>query len=333
MIGTALKNLAASHCLTVTSGKAYGYLLGSFVTLTESCLAYRLSIYVGSVNVHLPEGEELPPAAKCSALIADKVTKASGEENVYALLRSRFIPALVLNHSGSVVTIHFRRSKAGLAGLQRFILEQLPRITPLTAPLQCSHCGGHTQGQGYPVQTAPDTVVPMHAQCYQEALHADKTSRRTVAAVVAAAAGALIGAGCWASIFHAGLPAVLGALIILALTLGGYRLLRGHPGRPQAITVGICMTAAVLLGFLAGYIWMFHDQYAAYGTVVQGLMPETTYMLVAAKAIFTDKAALVDLVFNLSTGLVFSAFGAASALVNYKGCAACSKPKAMPGQA
>lgn len=333
MIGTALKSLASQLQLAVNNGMAYGYLQGSYVTLTENLFCRRMSIYVGCVNVALPEGEELSPAAKCSALIVDMVTKGSGDENIYALLRNRYVPALMVNHSGSVVTLNFRRDAAGLNGLQRFIAEMLPRITPLTAPLQCSHCGGHTGGQGYPVRIAADVVVPMHAECLAESSNAYNKQYHTTIACIGAAVGALIGAVAWAFIFHAGYIALIGATIILALTLGAYKLLRGASGRTQMIVVGVCMVAAVLLGTIAGYAWMLHDQYVAYGSVVGDMMRESVYLRVAAKRLLTDSGSLTRLIVDLVTGLVFALLGAASELGASKGCASAEKPKAMPGQA
>lgn len=333
MIGTALKSLASQFHLTVSSGLAYGYLQGSFITLTEGIAYRRMSIYVGCVNVALPEGEEVSPAVKCSTIIVDMVTKGSGDENIYCLTKNPHLPAIVVNHSGSVVTLNFRRDEAGLNGLQRFIAEMLPHITPLTAPLQCSYCGGHTRGMGYPVRIAPDTVVPMHAECLQENTRAHSAKHHTVPAIIAAAVGALIGAAAWAFIFQAGYISVLGALIILALTLGGYTLLRGEPGRTQMIVVGACMAAAVLLGTVAGYAWMLHDQYAAYGSVVNSMMRESVYMRVAAKDIFTNSDSLMTLILNLVTGLVFAALGAASGLIKHGASTSAEKPSAMPGQA
>lgn len=333
MLGTTLKNLATQYGLTINGNKAYGYLLGSFVTLTENLLSRRISIYVGSVNVQLPEGEELPPAAKCSALIVDMVTKASGEENIYVLMRNRFIPALVVNHGGSVVTLNFRRDEGGLNGLQRFIAEMLPRITPLTAPLQCSHCGGHTGGQGYPVQIAADTVVPMHPGCQQENAKTFAAANHTLPGIIGAAAGALIGTVAWVMLFREGYATAFGTLIILLLSFGGYLLLRGKSGKTQAIVITVCIFAGVVLGDLARYIWQLHNEYLSFGSVVSSMMRESVYLRVALKELFTNASTLVHLALDLVFALLYAAFNAALAMINYKGCAEASAPKAMPGQA
>lgn len=333
MIGTALKNLAAQYQLGVSNGVAYGYLQGSFVTLSDELFCRRLSIYVGCVNIPLPEGEELPPAAKCSAMIVDMITRGSGDDNVYALLRNRFVPGLVVNHSGSVVTVNFSKNKAGLDGLQRFIAELLPQITPLTAPLQCSHCGGHTGRQGYPVLIAADTAVPMHVECLAKYQKDAKPRCNPIAGIIGAIIGALAGAVLWAVNFHAGYVSALGALCILALTLGGYKLLRGRSGRMQAIVVGVCMIAAVLLGTIGGYAWLLHDQYSAYGSVVTGMMSESVYLRVSAKNLFSDPASLTEMLINLAIGLVFALIGAASALISPQGSAPTESPRALPGKA
>lgn len=333
MIGTALKKLAVQYQLAVSNGIAYGYLQGSYVTLTTHPCCHRMSIYVGSVNVPLNEGEEFPPAVKCSAMITDMVTKASGEENIYGLLRNRFIPALVVNHSGSVMTLNFRLDHQGINGLQRFVAELLPRITPLTAPLQCSCCGGHTGGQGYPVKITDDTIVPMHTACCQEYVKKNHRAASVLPGIIGAAAGALLGAFAWAAISHLTGIAALGCLLVLILTLGGYKLLHGKRGRIQMITIGVCMAAAVSLGILANYVWIFNEQYAAYGNVVGSMMRESVYMRVMFKTVFTDGTALADFLRNHSIGLAFYLIGAASGLMQYKGAAEASAPHAMPGQA
>lgn len=333
MIGTALKSLASQLQLAVSNGMAYGYLQGSYVTLTENLLCRRMSIYVGCVDVPLPEGEELSPAAKCSALIVDMVTKGSGEENIYALLRNRYIPALVVNHSGSVVTLNFRKDAAGMNGIQRFIAEILPRITPLTAPLQCVCCGGHTQGQGYPVRIASDTVVPMHAECLAKTAEQQRPKLPPFASIIGASVGAVLGAIVWALICHAGYISALGALAILTLTLGGYALLGGKPGKRLNIVLIICTVAAILLGTVGEYLWTMHEQYIAYGSVVNTMMKESVYLRVVAKEFFTDSKAIGELLLNVGIGLVLALLVAGSWVTKEKGCAPAEPPQALPGQA
>lgn len=332
MIGTALKKLASQYRLTVNSGAAYGYLFGSFVTLTEGLLSHRLSIYVGSVHVPLPQGETQTPAERCSALILDMIDKANGEANTYALTRSRLNPAMAVTHQGSAVTLNFRPDSAGTKGLARFLAEQMPRITPLTAPLQCMHCGGHTHGQGYPVRIAPDAVVPMHADCLLASVKEFKGGK-PLPGILGAVVGALIGAFFWAGLHILGMPAVLGAVLLFALTLGGYTLLHGVPGRAQAITVGACIAFAAVLGIAAGYAWEFHSQYASYGAVVSGLMRESVFLRVMFRELFTSATLRTPLLLKLLCGLIFALLGAASALFAAAGSSQVHKPHAMPGQA
>lgn len=332
MIGTALKQLANQYRLTMNSGAAYGYLFGSFVTLTEGPLGRRLSIYVGSVNVPLPEGEKLAPAAKCSAIITDMIEKANGEANTYALMQCRSIPAVTANNDGSVVTVNFRPDASGLKGLTRFLAEQMPRITPLTAPLQCMHCGGHTHGQGYPVRIAADAIVPMHSDCLQACGKA-VPGRKALPGILGAVAGALLGAFFWAGLHILNVPAVLGAILLLALTLGGYVLFHGKPGRTQAITVGACMAAAVLIGVFAGYAWAFHSQYASYGTVVSGMMRESVYLRVMFKELFASGTLRTPMLLEVLCGLIFALIGVGCAFLTPAACSDPCSPHAMPGQA
>ena len=333
MLGSALKKLASQYRLAINKSMIYGYLQGSFVTLTDGPVHRRLSIYVGCVNVALPEGEELSPAAQCSAIIVDMVTKASGDANIYGLMRNRFMPAVVVNHSGSVVTLNFTRTEAGWNGLQRFVAEMLPRITPLTAPLQCCHCGGHTGGQGYPVEFAADTAVPMHAACQQEAARSHAAKHRTPLAIACASVGALIGAACTASFVSAGYPFVLGALLIVLLSLGGYKLLRGTPGRVQRITLSTCVGVAVLLATICIYWSEMAAKYLAYGYVVSNMISESMYFRLAAKDLLSSWSTWIEVAVNLLIAFGILLVFCASGLTKYHGCACTEKPKALPGKA
>lgn len=332
MIGTALKKLAAQYRLTVNGGAAYGYLFGSFVTLTEGPLSHRLSIYVGSVNVTPLAGETQPPAAKCADMIVDMVKQANGEANIYGLMGNRLMSAVSVNHGGSVVTLNFRPDGIGMKGLTRFLAEQLPRITPLTAPLQCTHCGGHTHGQGYPARIAGDTIVPMHPECLQISAKAF-AGGKTLPGIVGAVVGALVGAFFWAGMHILNLPAILGALLLLVLTAGGYMLLHGVPGRTQAIVVGACMAAAVLIGITAGYAWEFHSQYVSYGTVVSGMMRESVFLRVRFKELFASASLRTPLLLKLLCGLIFALLGALTGYIRTAGHDSAHRPHAMPGQA
>lgn len=336
MIGTALKKLAAQYRLTVNGGTAYGYLFGSFVTLTEGPLSHRLSIYVGSVHVPLPEGETQPPAVKCSAIIADMIRQVNGETNVYGLMSNRLnhlVPAVSANHDGGVVTLNFRPDAVGTKGLTRFLAEQMPRITPLTAPLQCMHCGGHTHGQGYPVRIAADAIVPMHPECLQSSIKVFPGAKTLLPGILGAVVGALLGTFFWAGLHILNLPAVLSALLLLVLTAGGYTLLHGLPGRTQAITVGACMAVATVIGLMAGYAWKFHSQYVSYGTVVSGMMRESVFLRVMFKDMFASASLRTPMLLRLLCGLIFALLGALTGYLRSAGHDCPSRPHAMPGQA
>lgn len=330
MIGTALKKLAAQYRLTVNDGAAYGYLCGSFVTLTEGPLSHRLSIYVGSVNVTRPEGE-MSPAEKCSDTIVSMVTQANEAGNPYGLMQNHLIPGITANKG--VVTLNFRPDAAGISGLTRFLAEQMSRIAPLTAPLQCMHCGVHTYGQGYPVRIAGDTVVPMHPECLQASAKAFPGRKALLPGIIGAVIGAALGAFFWAGLHVLNLPAIPAALLLLVLTAGGYMLLHGVPGRTQAIVVGACMAAAVLIGIAAGYAWDFHGQYVSYGTVVSRMMRESVFLRVRFKELFTSASLRTPLLLELLCGLIFALIGALTGYVRSAGHDSEHRPHAMPGQA
>lgn len=332
MIGTALKNLATQYGMAINGDKAYGYLLGSFVTLSENLISRRLCIYVGSVYVQLPEGETLSPAAKCSALIADMVKQASGDANIFGLMHNRFMPSLVENHGGSVVALNFRRDEAGWNGMLRFIAEMMPRITPLTAPLQCSRCGGHTGSQGYPVQIAWDTVVPMHAACLAEytkvfdAVHGGRN------AWIRGLIGAILGAALGTVIWHLIGQTAAFAIITFILSELGYILLKGRKGLLQWGIVAACTVVLLLIGTGFGWMQSFHQQYANYGSVVQSMICESVYMKVAFRDLLASGQALRTVLLSIILPLLIHALFHIVDLIRIDRTDE-QRPKAMPGQA
>lgn len=333
MIGKALKTLASQYQLTLSHGIAYGYLQGSYVTLSDTFFSHRMCIYVGCVNLKTSDTDPVSPAAKCASMIVEMINKGAGDKNIYAFTNLKFLPSPIASHKNSVVTINFSRNQRGLNGLQRFIAEMLPRITPLTAPLQCSHCGGHTAGQGYPVQIAPDTVLPMHSECFLSAIKVFNHNNNSNVSIIGAVIGSLLGALGQLWFIHSGLNAILGALCILFFACLGARLFNHQPERKVSMIVGVCIFIALFFSYFGGLIWQLHDQYNAFGKVVADMMTEKMYIWVSIKTLFTNTADLSALLLYFVMSILFALFGIAITFSNTKGFASAETPKARPGKA
>ncbi|MBQ2952194.1 MAG: hypothetical protein IJE07_01415 [Clostridia bacterium] len=267
MIGTCFRSIATGNGLTVSAGLAYGMLNGCFVTLSEDTGARRISIYVGPQEQPAP-GYTQSQTVSCAQQICHTISTASGPDNVYALLTGgEALPALVLNHAGSVVTVNFQAAPEADAGVTRFITELLPQVAALTRPGHCILCCTDASGAAVPVRLSADTVVPMHAACHRKVLGYTAPSPEERAAqtraTLAAALGGLIGAALW--LLSAFGPIAWGLAVLMGLlpTIG-YDLLKGKAGRSRWVTIVICAVCAVLLGsFGAAFItahgeWM-HD--------------------------------------------------------------------------
>lgn len=254
MIGNLFREIAAKHGLTTASGMAYGLLNGCFVTLSGEEGVQRISIYVGAQEQPAP-GYAESQTVSCARQICHAISTASGPDNLYSLMTgSETIPALVLNHAGSVVTVNFPDMPEARSGIERFIAELLPQIAPLTRPQQCIFCCQMTNGDACPVRLSADTVAPMHATCHQKAaaLHVPSKEEQAVQtrAIAGAAAGALIGAILTSLLGHLSLwGAVIAVLMGLLPTLA-YDLLKGKPGKTRIVTILTCAAVAAVLAGL-----------------------------------------------------------------------------------
>ena len=310
MITTAFRELAEKHSLTIASGMGYGMLNGCYITLTEETGLRRISIYVGP-QTPVPAGVGESHTVSCARQIIHAISTASGADNIYGLMTGKpEVPALILNHAGSVVTVNFSDSPEAMKGVERFLSELLPQIAPLTCPQLCIYCGQPTAGSGCPVRLSTDTVVPMHASCLKQAVgnHATPREERIalLKAVLCAAAGALIGATLWTFLSGFG-PVAWGVGVLMGLLpVLGYDLLKGPAGRARIITVIACAVSAVILGSLGACAWSLHQSFVAHGKVAQQMVSELAYM----KAQFDyDAAALPTLIQTLIAGTIFAGIG------------------------
>lgn len=311
MIGALFQDIAAKNGLTTASGLAYGMLGGCFVTLSEEADNLRISIYVGPQEQPAP-GYQESATVSCARQICHAISTASGPDNLYALMTgSETIPALVLNHAGSVVTVNFSAAPEAAPGVTRFVTELLPQIAPLTRPQSCIFCCGDTHGDAVPVRLSADTVVPMHVPCYRQAagVHAPTREERAAQnrAILGAGCGALIGAVLWGLLSGFGPVAWIVAVLMGLLPTLAYDLLKGKEGRARIITVAACAACAVLLGSLGAAML---DLHAAYQLNLTAFTAENVGFAAYVPAGLTaDPAIRASLLKALIAGAIFAAIG------------------------
>lgn len=337
MIGNALRAYAAQHQLTTTAGLVYGNCCGCYVTVQQSAQQTAMSLYIGAVEAVPPGSTEAPPTARRARAVADAILSANGGENPFRLLAVPDESPVDVVQNGSVVCVRFAPGDGGVEGLNRFTAECLPQLAPMTAPMQCIHCGGHTNGQGVPVRIARGLVVPMHQACHADCESrykaAEKGDGKLLPGVIGAAVGGIIGAVVWALAYSSGLMAVAVVLLTSILSTAGYRLLHGRPGRAQAIAVACSVFLSVVLGMLLSCLWTLHLQYLDYGSVVNGMMRESVFLRVALGQLFADGAFVREMLVDLVIGLVFAGIACAGSLFSRQKADATLRPKTLPGQA
>ncbi len=276
MLSQTLRSMASANGMKISSGMAYGMVHGCYVTFSSSEEYQSISIYVGAQEAPAPGCAE-SVTVSCARQIIHTITAASGESNVYHLMTGHeSIPAMVLNHAGSVVTVNFPNSDDASDGIGRFIHELLPQLSVLTRPQQCIYCGQLTNGEGVPVRLSADTAVPMHTSCQQQAAKQHQAAIPAAGSkgVWGAVLGALVGATIWMLMFRLGYFASIVCVLIGLLTSRGYDLMKGQPGRTKLITVAVCTLTAVLLGTLFGSLLPYLEKYAALGDVTRQMFAD-----------------------------------------------------------
>lgn len=342
MLSNTLCEIAGQNGLTIASGTAYGMLNGCYVTLSSGKEYQRISIYVGAQEAPAP-GYAESQTVSCARQIIQTISVASGEENIYCLMTgSETIPALVLNHAGSVVTVNFPEAPDDAPGITRFIVELLPQVAPLTRPQQCIFCCQYTGGEGCPVRLSADTVVPMHVPCLEQAAanhrSANKLPGSVKKGVLGAVLGALVGAMIWALMYRLGYFARIVCVLIGLLASWGYDLFKGRPGREKIITVVACSLVAVLIGSFIGSILPFIERYAALGETSRQLFADISsgpvWLTYVKGSIASNDQFWKELGVNLLFGMLFTGVGCFDLLrQNASATADASKPRRMRGKA
>lgn len=337
MLGPLFRDIAAKNSLTVSEGMAYGLMAGCFITLSEDDSLRRISIYVGPQEAPAP-GYAESMTVSCARQMCAAISAASGAENIYALhTGDGSIPALVLNHAGSVVTVNFPADAAADDGISRFVTELLPNLAPLTRPQLCILCSGVCSGSAVPVRLSADTTVPMHLPCCQRVSGAEPLSpeERTVQnrAIAGAAAGALIGAIIWAFILRLPyLTWILGVLMGL-LPTAAYVLLKGRKGRPRLVTILTCAACAVIAGTLGGTLMTAYAAWKSEMTLMTA--NDIGYWAYAFAAMRLPVSGTFSrLALGLPVGLVTAALGCFSCFRKNpeENAAQADKPRKMKGR-
>ena len=314
MLGTIFSDIAAKNGLTTASGMAYGMLGGCFVTLSEATDVLRISIYVGPQEQPMP-GYCESRTVSCARQLCHAISTASGPDNIYSLMmENETVPALVLNHAGSVVTVNFPDEPESRTGVERFVSEVLPQAAALTRPTACICCGSESAGAACPVRLSADTVVPMHEACYKKVAESHKLPKaervQQVKATVAAALGALLGAVVWAFLAKYGPIAWAVGLLMGLLPAFLYDLFKGRPGRTRIVTVGLCAAIAAVLGSLgAGLIFLraaYEKNITAYSMNMFGAISFRAYL---PEAIANNKALNGFIFKTLAAGLAAAGIG------------------------
>jgi len=314
MLTQALRDIAAANGLTLSFGIAYGMLNGCYVTFSCTGEQQSISIYVGAQEAPMPGSAE-SMTVSCARQMIHAITTASGDANLYCLMTGHeSIPALVLNHAGSVVTVNFPNTDEATAGIQHFVTDLLPQLAVLTRPQQCIYCGQPTEGKGVPVRLSDDTAVPMHAACHKQVKQQQEPAAPN-RGIWGAVLGALLGAAVWVLMYRLGYFATIICVLIGLLASVGYDLFKGRPGKEKLVTVTVCTLAAVLLGTVVGSIIPYLEKYAALGDVtrkmftdISGSMPVwLTYLRASIQA--PGSTYWADLGVNLLIAAVFAAIG------------------------
>lgn len=323
MSGNTLTTVASQYRLSVNSQMAYGYLQGSFVTLSDTLFSHKLCIYIGCCHMQDASPEAIMPAEKSADLILDRVNSMRQTGQPLGLVDHSFLPAVRKDHHGSVITLHFSKNRQGRTGLTRFITEVLPQLTPYTAPLQCACCGAHTLGQGYPVRISAGTIVPMHAACLHR-LQPRRQPRQAIKQLIFPAIGALLGAALSVLLMYYGLSPVFALLPVPVLTFAARRLFCRKESEVQILPVSLLSVLAILLAYIASNLILFHQQYQNMGDVVASMMRESLYLRISIKGLFTDIPRLSQhLLPSALLALILTAVFAPKT----------TRPKAMPGRA
>lgn len=326
---TAIGRLAALYALKRRGQTAYGLIHGCRITLSRSVTGLTLSLYVGALEAPAPGSDKSPTLQRAESICA-LIQEANGDNDRFGLGKRGASVA----HGGSLVTMTFRGRHASDA-IQRFVPLLLPQIAPMTAPMQCIHCGGHTGGAGQPVRLAPGMTVPMHAPCLKDCQHRFKVSRvRRIPgkAVLLSIAGALIGCLLHALCYGSQWLWILAGLVTVALAELGCHLGKAQSGVVRFCTAALTSTVALALGAFISWIWPLHQAYAAYGDVVHGMMREITYIRLSLDGTVSPAAMLIPLLLRAITLVVIHLTAVLSWRYAMRGQEA-FRPVPMPGQA
>lgn len=299
-----IKAIAAQYGLTRSGVLAYGNVSGCRITLKQHLLYASLNLYLGAVDA-VPEGSGQTSQVEAMAqAIAQDVMACTGEGNMYNLYRANPVE---VEQGGSIVSIRFAVGKGMQDAINRFFNEVLFRYAQSTAPFQCIHCGGLTNGQGVPVRISPSFVVPMHAECHQQCMaHYQEMHDPQIPfsqlklPLIYTVASAVLGIVLWLLLYStiwAGIPLTLATI---ALVFGAYTLMKGPQGKWQHMLVGSGSSVAVVLGLLGKWLISWNSRYNSLGQVAGNMMRRGVYLRIQMGSTFTKTPLIFEMLLYLA---------------------------------
>lgn len=236
MIGSGLKKLAKSNGMTISSGVAYGSLMGYATTLSEGAGYKRIDI--STRFTELGRQEQLQAAVN-----AANITKTYGVQNLG--IGPRWISVIFTDSIGTMKKIE--------AFIQWFypLLAQHEAVKANV----CLECGTEIDAGGW--YLIDGIAYHFHASCaerIQNTMQQDSQQRKDqdtgsyAMGLLGALVGAVIGSVVWAIVLSIGFVASIVGFLIGWLAEKGYNLLHGKHGKGKIVILIIAIILGVILG-------------------------------------------------------------------------------------
>ena len=294
MIGSGLKKLAQQQGLRVSSGVAYGSLMGFATTMCEGSGWKRLDI---------------------ATRFADAEQQKAFEAALYAVdvKRQYRVQSLTINHRN--INVVFSDTVGTMKKIEAFIAWFYPLLGQHGAQQAdiCTECGMQVTGGSW--YTVDGIAYQMHDACAQhvaEQLSSEAQQRRDEdtgsygKGFLGAFLGAMLGSVIWAVVLYMGYVASLVGLVIGWLAEKGYTLMKGRQGKGKVVILVIVIILGVLVGTL------LPDVVELTKMINAGELPGITYgqiPLLIVMLLAEDAEYLSATVSNAGMGLLFAALG------------------------
>ncbi len=294
MIGSGLKKLAKQHNMLVSSGVAYGSLMGFATTLCEGSGWKRLDI---------------------ATRFADMEQQKAFEAALYAVdtKRQYRVQSLMINNRN--INVVFQDTIGTMKKIEAFIAWFYPLLEQHGAQKAeiCTECAAQIiSGSWYMID---GIAYHMHDACAEhvmQELNAEAQQRKDedtgsyIGGFIGALIGALLGSVVWALVLSAGYVASLVGLVIGWLAEKGYTLLKGKQGKGKVVILIIAIIVGVLLGTLLPSVVDLVQRIGA------GELPGITYGDIPGVILMVmreDAEYMRAMLSNAGIGLLFAALG------------------------